>query len=113
MPFFQAPPVQPFFQQFQAAVARNDAKAAAQGAHWPMQWENGPIREIKSEAELAARFNTFFTAEIRGQIQSGKLAKLGAEQYAITWKARGNEYSLYFKLHDGRWVFDGLSEGPE
>jgi hypothetical protein len=33
--------------------------------------------------------------------------------YIITWKARGNEYSLYFKPQAPAFVLDGLSEGPQ
>lgn len=32
--------------------------------------------------------------------------------YMVTWKARGNEYSLYVRKFSGRFALDGLSEGP-
>lgn len=45
-----------WWSEFQAAVARRDAKAVAQRAHFPLSWENGPVREIKTEAEFLQRF---------------------------------------------------------
>ncbi len=97
---------------FQAAVGKNDAKTAVRSVHYPLQWENGPIREIKNEAEFVRGFNTYFTPEIKRMI-----ARLKPERfpngYGITWKARGNEYSIYFKADSsGGFALDGLSEGP-
>ncbi len=58
--------------QFQTAVVKHDAKAVARDMRFPQPWENGPaIREIKSEADLAARFDVFFTTEIKKQIAAG------------------------------------------
>src|SRR5258706_7712819 len=82
---------------FQAAVAQHDAKAVARGMRFPQPWENGPaIREIKSEAELAARFDAFLTTEIKKQIATKRPERLPNGNYMIVWHARGNEYSLHF-----------------
>jgi hypothetical protein len=101
-----------WWPQFQNAVAKHDAKAAVQGASFPMNWENGKIRDIKTEKELLNRFDFYFTPEIRKAIASEKPDRLPSGTYIITWKARGNEYSLYFNPAGGRFALDGLSEGP-
>lgn len=44
-----------WWPHFQAAVAKSDAPAVVQGAHFPMHWENGPTREIKTPDELTGR----------------------------------------------------------
>jgi hypothetical protein len=97
---------------FQAAVARGEAKTVAQGVEFPLNWENGPTRQIKTEAELANRFDFYFIPEIKKIVATKKPELLPNGVYIITWKARGNEYSLYFKPHDSAFVLDGLSEGP-
>jgi hypothetical protein len=101
-----------WWPQFQNAVAKHDAKFAVQGASFPMHWENGKIRDIKTEADLAKRFEFYFTPEIRKAIVNEKPERLPSGTYIITWKARGNEYSLYFKPAGGSFALDGLSEGP-
>lgn len=97
---------------FQAAVAKADAKAVARQAHFPLDWENGKIRQIKTEADLLNSFDTYFTPEIRKIVATRKPELLPTGTYSITWKARGNEYSLYFKPDGAAFVLDGLSEGP-
>ena len=78
-----------------------------------MNWENGGIREIKTKAELLNRFDVYFTPEVRKKVSGGKPARLPNGTYILTWKARGNEYSLYFKPGGGGvFSLDGLSEGP-
>jgi hypothetical protein len=102
-----------WWPQFQSAVAKRDAKAVAQSARFPLNWENGPVREIKTDAELVSRFDFYFTAEIRKMVAGRKPERLPNGVYIITWKARGNEYSLYFRPGDsGGFLLDGLSEGP-
>jgi len=97
---------------FQSAVAKNEAKAVVRGVHYPLQWENGKIRDIKSEAEFIRDFDKYFTPEIKRMIARQKPERLPTE-YSITWKARGNEYSIYFKADpSGGFVLNGLSEGP-
>ena len=54
------------------------------------------VREIKSEADLAARFDIFFTPEIKKQIATKRPERLPNGNYMIVWHARGNEYSLHF-----------------
>jgi len=70
-----------------------------------LKWENGPLRDIKTEAEFVRNFNKYFTAEIKRMI-----AQRYPNGYIITWKARGNEYSIYFKAGpSGGFVLDGRS----
>ncbi len=102
-----------WWTHFQAAVASRDAHAVARGVQFPLNWENGKIREIKTEADLANSFDTYFTAEIRKLVATRKPERMPNGVYSITWKARGNEYSIYFKPGGaGSFILDGLSEGP-
>jgi hypothetical protein len=102
-----------WWPQFQTAVSTRDVKAVAQGMRFPQPWENGPaIREIKSEADLAARFDVFFTPEIKKQIATKRPARLPNGNYLIVWHARGNEYSLNFTPSGSAFALDGLGEGP-
>ena len=101
-----------WWPQFQAAVAKADAKTVAHGAHYPLQWENGPIRQIKTEGDLIQHFDTYFTAEIRKTIATKKPAPSGNGEFGITRKARGNEYSVFFVPAGSGFALGGLSEGP-
>ena len=101
-----------WWRDFRAAVARSDAPAIAKQAHFPLPWENGPTREIKSEADFIRNFDNYFTAEVRKIVASKTPVRERTGNYTITWKARGNEYSLYFKPEGSAFVLDGLSEGP-
>jgi hypothetical protein len=106
-------PFRKWWPQFQAAAAKNDAKAVAHGMRFPQPWENGPaIREIKSEADLTARFAAFLTPEIKKQIASKRPERLPNGNYMIVWHARGNEYSLHFRSSEDAFALDGLGEGP-
>jgi hypothetical protein len=98
---------------FQTAVVKHDAKTVAQGMRFPQPWENGPaVREIKSAADLTARFKIFFTLEIKKQIANKKPERLPNGNYIIVWHARGNEYSLHFAPAGNAFALDGLGEGP-
>jgi hypothetical protein len=101
-----------WWQAFQAAVAKSDARAVARMAHFPLHWENGPIREIQTEADLASRFDAYFTPEIRKNIAARSPEKLPTGGYSLVWKARGNEYSLDFAPGGSGFVLEGLFEGP-
>ena len=102
-----------WWPQFQTAVAKHDAKTVARGTRFPQPWENGPaIRGIKSEADLTARFDVFFTTEIKKQIATKRPERLPNGNYIIVWHARGNEYSLHFTPAGDGFALDGLGEGP-
>jgi hypothetical protein len=102
-----------WWPQFQTAVAQRDVKAVARGVQFPLNWENGSIRAIKTEADLAKSFDVYFTLDVRKIIAVKKPERMPNGIYSLTWKARGNEYSVYFKPGDaGVFVLDGLSEGP-
>jgi hypothetical protein len=93
-------------------VAKGNGSFVGEGADFPMQWEFGHIRKIEARSALADRFDIYFTAEVREAVAKGKPEKLPDGTYMLTWKARGNEYSLYFKPQGGQFVLTGLSEGP-
>lgn len=101
-----------WWPQFQASVAKGDAKAVAEGARFPMDWENGPIRQIKTGADFVKHFETYFTPEIRKAIGTGKPGPLAPGEYGVTWKARGNEYTMFFRPVGSGYALGGLSEGP-
>jgi hypothetical protein len=104
---------QKWWPGFQSAVTKHDAKAVAQGMRFPQPWETGPvIREIKSAADLAARFDVYLTPEIKKEIASKKPERLPNGNYIIVWHARGNEYSLHFTPAGSGFALDGLGEGP-
>jgi hypothetical protein len=101
-----------WWPKFQAAVAAHDGKRTALGAQFPMNWETGAVRQIKTEAEFIDRFDVYLTPEVRNAIAKAKPERLPNGNYIVTWKARGNEYSLYFIPMGDRYALDGLSEGP-
>jgi hypothetical protein len=101
-----------WYKQFQSAVARDDGNAVAEGSEFPMLWEFGPVRKIEAKAALVGRFDSYFTADVKKAVAAGKPDRLPNGMYCITWKARGNEYSMYFKVIGGRFALDSLSEGP-
>ncbi len=101
-----------WWPKFQAAVAAHDVIAVAHGAKFPMNWENGVVRQIKTESDLTTGFDTYLTPEIRKAIAKVKPDRLPNGTYVLTWKARGNEYSLYFAPLGDVYALDGLSEGP-
>jgi len=101
-----------WWPEFKAAVAKNDAKAIVRGTQFPLPWELGKTRNIATEADFIAHFNTYFTADMRKTVAGQKPVSIPGDQYMITWHARGNEYSLYFKSQGGSFVLLALSEGP-
>lgn len=102
-----------WWNQFRISTAKNDAKAVAAGVQFPISWENGKIRDIESLEEFTQRFPRYFSPEIMQIIATKKPERLPTGTYSITWKARGNEYSIYFKPGPGKtFILDGLSEGP-
>jgi hypothetical protein len=101
-----------WWPEFQASVAKSDAKAIVRGTQFPLPWELGKVRSIATEADFVARFNTYFTADMRKAVAEQKPVSIPGDQHMITWHARGNEYSLYFKPLGGSFVLLALSEGP-
>ena len=102
-----------WWPQFRIAAANSDAKAVAAGVQFPIPWENGKIRDIKSLEGFSQNFSRYFTPEITKNVATKKPERLPNGIYSITWKARGNEYSIYFKPGPGKtFILDGLSEGP-
>jgi hypothetical protein len=101
-----------FWTEFKAAVAKNDAKAIVNGVEYPIDWELGKVRKITSEADFVAHFSSYFTADMRKAIATGKPESIPGNQYLLIWHARGNEYSLHFLAKNGTWVLFALAEGP-
>jgi len=112
MPRANAADFTKWWPQFRASVARRDIPAVAEGASFPIAWENGPTRKIASLADLKARFDDYFTSEITNVIATKKPQRLANGFYIITWQARGNEYSIMFKPVGAAFAPDSLSEGP-
>jgi hypothetical protein len=106
------PGLQEWWARFRDAVSRRDAAALTKRSRFPMQWENGPTRQIKTAADFAARFDFYFTPELRDIVAKRTPVQEGRDMRTITWKARGNEYTLYFRAVTDGWALDGLSEGP-
>jgi hypothetical protein len=100
-----------WWPSFQSAAAKGDPKALTEGSKFPMQWELGTVREIKTRQDFVAGFAKYFTADMKRAVASQKPVAV-PEGYMITWKARGNEYSLYFRPAGGSFALSGLSEGP-
>jgi len=102
-----------WWTQYRAATAKADAAAVAAGVKFPIPWENGKLREIKSLEDFTRNYTRYFTPEITTIVATKKPERMPNGIYSITWKARGNEYSIYFKPGpDKTFVLDGLSEGP-
>jgi hypothetical protein len=100
-----------WFPQFQAAVSRNDAKEIAGLTHFPINWELRKVRRVETDADFVAHFAAYFPADMKKAVAQAKPVPI-PDGYMLTWKARGDEYGLYFKKLSGRWVLNGLSEGP-
>jgi hypothetical protein len=98
-----------WWPQFQAAVAKGDAKTIAQGADFPIQWELGSLHQLMSAAELAQHFDKYFPTDLKKAVAT---KKPDAGELGITWKMRGNEYSLYFKAVSSGFALYYLSQGP-
>jgi len=102
-----------WWTQFRAITAKSDAATVAAGVKFPIPWENGKIRDIKSLEDFSQNYTHYFTPEITKIVVTKKPERLPNGIYSITWKARGNEYSIYFKPGpDKTFILDGLSEGP-
>ena len=102
-----------WWTQFRVAAAKSDANTVAAGVKFPIPWENGKIRDIKSLDDFTRNYSRYFTPEITKIVATKKPERMPNGIYSITWKARGNEYSIYFKPGpDKTFILDGLSEGP-
>ncbi|MBZ5603277.1 MAG: hypothetical protein LAO79_13325 [Acidobacteriia bacterium] len=101
-----------WFQHFQSAVAKGNADFVTERAEFPMDWEYGSTRKIEARAVLVGKFDFYFTDEIKRAVANGKPQRLPSGDYMFTWKARGNEYSMYFKPSGGSFALFALSEGP-
>ncbi len=102
-----------WFQRFQSAVAKGNADFVTEHAEFPMAWEWGSTRKIEARAVLTGRFDFYFTDDIKKAVAEAKPVRLKTGDYMFTWKARGNEYSMYFKpVIGGAFALFALSEGP-
>jgi hypothetical protein len=101
-----------WWPKFQSAVKKGDAAVVAAKIQYPMQWENGATRDVKTPDEFLGHFHSYITSEIKRIVAAKRPVKEDNFTYTITWKARGNEYCLYFKDRGHGFALDGLSEGP-
>ena len=65
-----------WWPQFQASVAKGDAPAVAQAMRFPVPWENGATREIRTRENFVAHFASYLTPEIGRAIARGKPQRL-------------------------------------
>lgn len=102
-----------WWPQFQAAVAKHDAKAVASMMTFPLDWELGTVRKIQTAADFIAKFDAYFPADMVKAVATKKPLHNPNGEYTITWIARHDEYSLYFR-EDGKggFVLWASSEGP-
>lgn len=100
-----------WWPQFQVAVSKGDAKAMTEGTKFPLQWELGSVREVKTREDFIAHFAAYFTPDMKKAVASRKPVAI-PEGHMIVWNARGDEYSLYFRPVNGSFALSGLSEGP-
>lgn len=102
-----------WWPQFQAAVAKHDAKAVAGMTTFPLDWELGKVRRVATADDFVAKFDSYFPPDMVKAVATRKPDQSPKNEYSITWKARGDEYSLYFR-EDGKggFVLWALSEGP-
>jgi hypothetical protein len=102
-----------FWPQFQSAVARKDAKAVAGMMQFPLDWELGKVRKIQSAADFVANFDRYFPADLIAAVATKKPILDPGGEYTVSWKAHGDECTLFFKdNHQGAFVLEALSEGP-
>ena len=101
-----------WWPEFKSAVAQNAAKTVVKGSQFPMDWELLKVRKLTSEADFVAHFSAYFPADMKRAVATQKPEAIPGDQYMITWHARGNEYSLYFKKFSAGWALYALSEGP-
>jgi hypothetical protein len=101
-----------WFKQFQSAVAKSNGEFVTDRAEFPMDWEYGQTRKIQARAVLVGKFDFYFTDDIKKAVASAKPERVPTGEYLITWKARGNEYSMYFKPAGASFALYALSEGP-
>lgn len=102
-----------WWPQFQAAVAKHDARAVAGMTFFPTQWELGKIRRAESKAVFISKFDAYFPEHMRQAVATKRPETFPDGSYTITWTVKNDEYTLYFK-EDGKGGFrvDALSEGP-
>ena len=72
----------------------------------------GNFRRAATHQQNLAELLELEIGDMKKAIATAKPVAIPGDQYMITWHARGNEYSLYFKKHGNSWVLFALSEGP-
>ena len=100
-----------WWPKFQSAVAAHNVQAVARGAKFPLNWENGPVRQIQTVSDFTGPFDTYLTPEIRKAVAKIKPERLPSGTYFVSWRAHGSEYSLYYAPRGDAYALDGLSEG--
>src|ERR1017187_8486025 len=99
--------------QFQAAVAKHDAKAVAGMMQFPLDWELGKVRKIQTAADFIAKYDAYVPADMVKAVATKTPFHDPGGEYTISWTAHKDECTLFFKLDaKGNWVLEALSEGP-
>ena len=85
-----------WYPQFQAAVARRDAKAIADMAKFPMSWRLGKIERAGSKAAFIEKFDTYFPEDARRAVANEKPESYRDGSYTVSWERDEIEYGLVF-----------------
>ena len=90
-----------WWPQFQAAVARRDAKAIADMTTFPAKWPLEQIRRIESRDDFIQKFDTYFPEEARQAVATEKPRRSPDGMYYVAWTKGVYDYALCFKS-DGK-----------
>ena len=96
-----------FYAAFLSAARENDKEKIADMIAFPVDsWSvdrKGDVRTeaIKDKAQFLAKYNTYFTANMRTHIPKAKLKALDNNGYFISWRDANAEFSFDFAYVDG------------
>jgi hypothetical protein len=86
-----------WWPQFQAAVAKRDAKAIAGMTTFPAKWPLEQMRRIESRDDFIQKFDTYFPEEARQAVATEKPRRSPDGTYHVAWTKGVYDYALCFK----------------
>jgi hypothetical protein len=86
-----------WWPQFQAAVAKRDAKAIAGMTTFPAKWPLDQIRRIESRDDFIQKFDTYFPEGARQAVATEKPRRSPDGMYHVAWTKGVYDYALCFK----------------
>ena len=89
--------VDKWWPQFQAAVAKRDAKAIAGMTTFPAKWPLDQIRRIESRDDFIQKFDTYFPEGARQAVATEKPRRSPDGMYHVAWTKGVYDYALCFK----------------